>query len=197
MKIIGDGALIGQYFFHQNVDGEVYLAMINQRVVPSLEERHHFQRQTDNSGICGRHKTVPLPSKTDREGSTVRVVRRQNHSVRRTCGMAPKISRLITNGLLRLGYLKSKVYSSPPADLDDLQQRIVSEANSLREDRQTHTHREKRTPCGKLKARSYVQVPIITMKKDISMKIIDCCDFWLFIYSFSLFFWFSCFICLD
>ena len=92
--------------------------------------------QTDNSGICGGHKTVPLPIE---DGSTVRVVRRQSHSVRRTCGMAPTISRLNTNVLLRLGVPEVQGVQQPtsPADLDDLQQRIVRDANSLRENRQT------------------------------------------------------------
>lgn len=41
--IVGNGVLIGPVFFDANVDGQAYLQMIQQHVIPGLEM--HFQRQ--------------------------------------------------------------------------------------------------------------------------------------------------------
>ena len=56
----------------------------------------------------------------------------------RGSGVAPKISGFDPSGLFPLGIFESqlKVYLSPPADLDDLRQRIVREIDLLKDDRQ-------------------------------------------------------------
>ena len=41
--LCGNGQIIGQFFFERNVTGQVYLQMINNDVVPQLEQ--YFRRQ--------------------------------------------------------------------------------------------------------------------------------------------------------
>ncbi len=36
--LIGDGSLIGPFFFRRNINGEHYLDMINDQVVPRIDE---------------------------------------------------------------------------------------------------------------------------------------------------------------
>ena len=43
--LIGNGTIIGPFFFRQNVNGDTYLDMINNQVVPFLEGIPRFQRQ--------------------------------------------------------------------------------------------------------------------------------------------------------
>ena len=43
----GNGSLIGPFFFNGNLDGERYLQLINEDIVPELDQ--HFVRQRDGS----------------------------------------------------------------------------------------------------------------------------------------------------
>ena len=47
----------------------------------------------------------------------------------------PRLPDLTPLDLFLWGHLKSKVYTTPPADLNELQQRITDEVNVLRQDR--------------------------------------------------------------
>lgn len=137
--LVGNGGLIGPFFFHQNVNGEVYLAMLNDQVVPVLEEEFlRFRRQQNGQfrhlwwaqDGAPAHRTRIVTARLQQLfGNRVLAL---NHEVE----WPPRSPDLTPLDFFLWGYLKSRVYTTPPASLDDLQQRIVREVDILKQDRQ-------------------------------------------------------------
>lgn len=135
--LIGNGNLIGPFLFRENVNGDVYLAMINDQVVPYLDGFPRFQRQQNgelrhlwwaqDGAPPHRRRTV-----TDRlrELFGNRVI-----ALNQPVEWPPRSPDLTPLDFFLWGYLKARVYTTPPANLDDLQERIIREVDIVREDR--------------------------------------------------------------
>ncbi len=113
VRVTGNGDLIGPFFFQQNICGKVYLAMAS----------HSSGANGMNSlGTCGGHRTVLLHTE---EGSSH--IAWENYSETKKLPwinrwrVAPKISWSDPSGLLLTGFLKPRVFTTPLANLDDLQ----------------------------------------------------------------------------
>lgn len=133
--LCGNGQLIGPFFFDRNIDGLEYLRMINNNVVPQLQQ--HFQRQIDGTfrnlwwvqDGAPAHRLIAVRDRL-RELFGQRVVALY-HNVE----WPPRSPDLTPCDFFLWGYLKSKVYTTPPIDLADLRNRISNEVDALRNNR--------------------------------------------------------------
>ena len=135
--LMGNGTVIGPFFFRQNIDGDDYLQLINEEVVPALQQfpryrgrrNDRFQRLwwLQDGAPCHRRRAV-----TDRltELFGNRVI-----ALNRAVEWPPRSPDLTPLDFFLWGYLKSKVFETPAGNLEELEQRIRHETNSLRHDR--------------------------------------------------------------
>ena len=125
---------MGLIFFKRNVNGQAYLQMINHDAVPELEL--HFLRQ--QNGVfrhlwwaqdgAPTHRLIAVRNRLH-ELFGDRVVA-LNHAVEwpiRSPDMTPC-------DFFLWGYLKNKVYTSPPRNFQDLRAHIQHEVEVLRDD---------------------------------------------------------------
>jgi len=136
--LVGNGTLIGPVFFRQNINGDRYLQMINEDVVPfieqnlprfQLQQNGQFQRAwwAQDGAPPHRRRTV-----TDRLAELFgdRVIA-LNHQIE----WPPRSPDLTPLDFFLWGHLKSRVFTTPPADLNELQRRITAEVDIVRQDR--------------------------------------------------------------
>ena len=131
--LCGSGQVIGPFFFQRNVNGNMYLHMLNEDVVPQLEE--HFERQARGrfrrhwwvQDGAPAHRLVAVRNRL-RELFRERVVA-LNHDTE----WPPRSPADLTPcDYFLWGYLKIKVYATPPRHLHELQGRIRDEVAALR-----------------------------------------------------------------
>ena len=135
LGVCRSGQLIGPFFFQRNVNGNMYLQMINDGVVPQLEE--HFERQV--RGVyrwlwwaqdgAPAHRLIAVWDRL-RELFGERVIA-VNHDVE----WPPRSPDLTPCDYSLWGHSKNKVFVTPTRDLDKLQIRIMNEVNILLNDR--------------------------------------------------------------
>lgn len=135
--LVGNGSILGPFFFRRNLNGEDYLQMLNERVVPAINLIPRFRRQ--QNGEFGRawwaQDGAPPHRRrivTDRltELFPNRVV-----ALNRPVEWPPRSPDLTPLDFFLWGHIKSRVYITPPADLDDLERRITAQVEILRQDR--------------------------------------------------------------
>ena len=132
--VCGDGLILGPYFFERNVDGVAYLRMLNEFVFPQLA--NHFNNQYWEGmfrGLWWAQDGAPahrLLAVRDRLNETFlnRVVG-LGHNVE----WPPRSPDLTPCDFFLWGYLKAKVFSTPPQNIQVLRQKIVDEFNDLRQ----------------------------------------------------------------
>jgi hypothetical protein len=133
--LMGNNTLIGPYIFQQNVNGQVYLNMINQFVVPGLIASYG-QRQ---NGSIPRVWWIQDGAPAHRAA----IVRNRLQQLfpNRVVGLGhgvewpPRSPDLTPLDFFLWGYLKNKVYQTVPANLVDLQNRIQVQIRALRRNR--------------------------------------------------------------
>ncbi len=129
--LCGSGEIIGPFFFERNVTGVNYLQMLNNDVVPQLLE--HFEMQV---GGVFRHLWWV------QDGAPAHRLRAVTQRLRELFGnrivalhhaveWPPRSPELTPCDFWLSGYLKSKVYTSPPNDIDDLRAHIHREVAVL------------------------------------------------------------------
>jgi len=130
--ICGNGVLIGPFFFDAKVDGQAYHQMIQQEVVPQMEM--HFQRLRNGlfryvwwaQDGAPAHRLIAVRHLL-RELFNDRVVA-MNHPVE----WPSRSPDLTPCDYFLWGYLKNKVYTTPPHNLENLRDRIRREVDVLR-----------------------------------------------------------------
>ena len=130
--LCGNGVIIGPFFFERNVNGQAYLLMINQNVVPALQQHFEndviFQRLWWAQDGAPAHRLVAVRNRLqDLFGNRVIAL---NHAVE----WPPRSPDLTPCDFFLWGYLKNKVYNSPPLNLQELRARIQHEVDILRRD---------------------------------------------------------------
>ena len=128
--LMGNGTIIGPFFFRQSIDGEDYLNMIDEEM-----RRYRGRRNNQFRRIWWAQDGAPPHRRrfvTDRLAELFgdRVIA-LNHAVE----WPPRSPDLTPLDFFLWGYLKSKVYQTPPANLEELEQRIRHEIDTLRQDR--------------------------------------------------------------
>ncbi len=135
--LMGNSSIIGPFFFQKNLDGEGYLEMLNKQVLPALWRMGHFgpnrngrfQRLWWIQDGAPSHRRIIVTERLEQPfGEQVVAL---NHAVE----WPPRSPDLTLLDFFLWGYLKSKVYTTPLANLDDIETRIRNEMNILRQDR--------------------------------------------------------------
>ena len=131
--LCGNGVIVGPYFFDGNVDGIAYLQMLDEYVFPQLSGQFGDQYVT---GVfqtlwwaqdgAPAHRLIAV---RDRLNATFpnRVIGLQ-HDIE----WPPRSPDLTPCDFFLWGYLKNKVFTTPPANLATLRQRIIDEVDDLR-----------------------------------------------------------------
>ena len=136
--MIGDGTLSGPFFFQQNINGERYLQMINDQIVPVLDEGERFRRQQNGRfrHLWWAQDGAPLHRSRDVMARLQELFGDRIVALNQPVEWPPRSPDLTPWTSSCGGTFKAKVVQSPPANLIELQERITREANDLREDRQ-------------------------------------------------------------
>ena len=124
-----------QYFFEGNMTGNTYLAMIDNFVVPNIRGR--FEER--NNGCLARGWWVQDGAPAHRARA---VTARLNElfgnrivSLGREYEWPPRCTDLTPLDFFLWGYIKGQVYKTPPANVDELRERITNEFAALRRTR--------------------------------------------------------------
>ena len=132
--VCGNGLILGPYFFYANVDGLSYLRMLNDFVFPQLA--NHFNNQYWEGMFRGlwwaqdgapAHRLLVVRYRLN-EAFMNRVVG-LGHNVE----WPPRSPDLTPCDFFMWGYLKDKVFSTPPENIQQLRQKIIDEFNTLRQ----------------------------------------------------------------
>lgn len=137
--LCGNGDLLGPYFLNGNVNGQRYLDMINQNVLPDMNLIYNFDIFNDirfGNEVWWFQDGAPshqwrLVSDRLRELFGDQVV-----ALNRDPEWPPRSPDLTPCDFFLWGYLKQRVYVTPPPNIETLRQRIIDECNILRNDRQ-------------------------------------------------------------
>ncbi|KAF2350323.1 hypothetical protein FHG87_018919 [Trinorchestia longiramus] len=122
--------LVGPYFYNSNLNALEYLDLINNWIVPRLQETHgnRINRTWWIEDGAPAHRTVAVREKLNELfGNRIFAL---NHRIE----WPPRLPDLMPCDFFLWGHLKNKVYSSPLRDIDELKQRIENEANLLQDD---------------------------------------------------------------
>ena len=131
----GNGLLVGPYFFDGNVNGIAYLRMLNEFVFPQLAV--NFNNQYWEGLFRGlwwaqdgapAHRVIQVRDRLNEVFGNNRVVG-LDHDVE----WPPRSPDLTPCDFFLWGYLKDKVFSTPPQNIQDLRQKIIEQFNALRE----------------------------------------------------------------
>ena len=129
--LVGSGHVIGPFFFEGNLNGAEYLRLINERVVPQLEQ--HFLRQPRGAfrylwwaqDGAPAHRLRAVRNRLEELfGNRVIAI---GHDVE----WPPRSPDLTPCDFFLWGHLKSKVFSSAPGNLEVLRARIQQEIAAL------------------------------------------------------------------
>ena len=133
--LVGDNTIIGPFFFHQNVNGQRYLDMLNNQVVPVIQQRYGMQR---NGAIPRKwwfqdgapaHRLRAVTTRLQELFPNRVISLGQPHE------WPPRSPDLTPLDFFLWGYVKDRVYRQPPRNLRTLQQSITREIDALRRTR--------------------------------------------------------------
>ena len=136
--LCGDGSILGPFFFDRNVNRETYINMLNEQIVPQMQELFNFNLFADvlfeelfwfQDG-AGAHQHHDVTARL-RElfGNRVIALHRDVEWPARSPDMTPC-------DFFLWGYMKSRVYTSPPADILHLRRKVIHEFEQLSLDRE-------------------------------------------------------------
>ena len=130
--LCGNGVVLGPFFFDANVNGQTYLRMINEQVVPQLE--NNFPRQ--ENGMFRYLWWAQDGAPAHRLGAVTDRLRELFHqrviAMHQAVEWPPRSPDLTPCDFFLWGYLKDRVFVTPPGTLQELRERIQVEVDRLR-----------------------------------------------------------------
>lgn len=131
--LTGTGLIIGPIFYEQNLNGQAYLDMLNEIIIPQLQtgygERLNRVWWMQDGAPC--HRSIPVKNRLF-EVFGERVI-----GVGHRVEWPPRSPDLTPCDFFLWGYLKDKVYATPPTDLQELRERISHHVNELKDNRES------------------------------------------------------------
>ena len=134
MGICGNGSILGPFFFDRNVEGNAYLAMLNDNNIPQLIElvnnqfhEGHFLLLWWAQDGAPAHQLIAVRNRL------LDLFQQRVIALQLAVEWPPRSPDLTSCDYFLWGYLKDKLYRTPPQDINDLRERIRNEANLLRE----------------------------------------------------------------
>lgn len=132
--LCGNGSLVGPYFFEGNINGRAYLDMLNNFIVPEMEQifprqrRGAFRRAWWAQDGAPAHRLIAVRNRlTELFGNRIIALHFPVEWPARSPDLTPC-------DFFLWGYLKGKVFQTPPATIQELRQQITGEVNRLRQD---------------------------------------------------------------
>ena len=125
--ICGNGTLLGPYFFEGNVNGVSYLQMVENFALPLLRRFYDLNTVWWAQDGAPAHRTIAVRNRLNQLfGRQVIGMGHENQWPTRSPDLTPL-------DFFLWGYLKSRVYITPPTSLEDLRRRIENACVELRE----------------------------------------------------------------
>ena len=130
----GNGVILGPYFFDGNVNGMAYLQSLNEFAFPQLVHFGNQHLEDMFRGLCWvqdgapAHRLIEVRDRLNRVFGNNRAIG-LGHDVE----WPPRSPDLTPCDFFLWGYLKDKVFSTSPQNIDELRQRIVNTFNALRQ----------------------------------------------------------------
>ena len=131
--LCGNGVLLGPYFPNGNLNGAGYLRMLNNDILPELER--HFANQLINGNfqrLWWAQDGAPAHRLIAVRNLILQKFERRVVALNTPREWPPRSPDLTPCDFFLWGYLKQKVFRTPPVSLVDLRTRIVNEFNQLR-----------------------------------------------------------------
>ena len=131
--LCGNGRIIGPHFFNRNVNGRAYGDMLRQVVFPTITNIYaRYGARFDGlwwfqDGAPAHNSLLVRRLLTEKFQDRVVAL---HHPIMEWPARSPDFTPL---DFFFWGYLKQKVFSTPPIDLPTLRRRIVDEVNILRQ----------------------------------------------------------------
>lgn len=134
--ICGNGSLLGPFFFERNVTGLAYLRVLNEQVFPAIQQAYaneHAQNALEH--VWWFQDGAPA--------HRLRAVRDRLNVLfdRRLVALGtevewpPRSPDLTPMDFFLWGYVKGKIYLTPPENIQELRQRIILSFTELRQNR--------------------------------------------------------------
>ena len=137
MGLAGNGTVLGPFFLDGSVTGAKYLKLLNEEVFPQLVAV--FGHQFNNgsfSRLWWAQDGAPAHTSVDISTWMTEFFRHKIIALHHPYEWPPRSPDLTPCDFFLWGYLKSKVYQTAPSDIQDLTQRIVSEADAIKQNPQ-------------------------------------------------------------
>ena len=134
--LVGNGALIGPFFFDGNVNQASYLELLNERVFPGLVREFNGQFVNGSfSRLWWAQDGAPAHRSNQVSDWLHEFFQERVIALNHDPEWSPRSPDLTPCDYFLWGYVKSKVFASPPDSLDDLQTRITQAFDDLEGDR--------------------------------------------------------------
>ena len=130
MGLCGNGEVVGPFFFPGNVNGEAYLNMLN-NVVPILSQHYEIQDNGAFQRAWWAQDGAPAHRRIIVRDRPQELFRNRVIAFGHPREWPPRSPDLTPCDFFLWGYLKSRVYQTPPQNLEDLRNRITAEVPSL------------------------------------------------------------------
>ena len=129
-RLCGNGAVLGPLFYEGNLNSETYLQMLNTSIIPAIQTVYgiRFERVWLMQDGAPPHRRIIVRDKL-REAFVGRVL-----ALGFPTEWPPRSPDLTPCDFFLWGYVKDRVFRSPPPSLEALRQRIEQEFNALKED---------------------------------------------------------------
>ena len=128
--ICGNGRIIGPFFFDENINGNVYVNMLNEQVVPELNEMFHFNIMGDNryeQNIWWFQDGAPCHRQNVVTERLRQLFGNQVVSLGQETEWPPRSPDLTPCDFFLWGYIKSRICRSPPLNIMALRESILQE----------------------------------------------------------------------
>lgn len=134
MGLSGNGTVLGPFFLDESVTGAKYLEMLNEELFPQLVVA--FGNQFNNgsfSRLWWAQDGAPAHTSVDVSTWMTEFFRHKIIALHHPNEWPPRSPDLTPCDFFLWGYLKSKIYATAPSDMQDLTQRIVNEADAVKQ----------------------------------------------------------------
>ncbi len=132
---MGDGTVVGPFFWNGNLDGLDYLNMINQHIVPILVAKYGMRQNGRIPTVTWVQDGAPAHRRVEVRDRLQALFGNRVIGIGHAREWPARSPDLTPLDFFLWGYVKSKVYETVPADLNDLRQKIVHVINGLQRNR--------------------------------------------------------------
>ena len=132
--LCGNGEVVGPLFFPGNVNGEAYLDMLNNNVVPILSQHYEVQANGAFRRVWWAQDGAPAHRRIIVRDRLQELFRNRVIAFGQPREWPPRSPDLPPCDFFLWGYLKSRVYQTPPQNLENIRNRITAEVHSLPRD---------------------------------------------------------------